>query len=209
MISSLGGPYVNYEEELIKICKRKAQSDIRLDHKGIKEIKNSIKKLAIQNENINQDYMEEIYKISSGLENINNFIKEKVDEEENRSKRIKRDLEIREKRFLKSLISILDNIKYIYDFSIKSENEVLNEAMARLFNIVKKTIINVDILVIDEKETLFDENLHECVGTIWDENRQDYEITEVLKLGYIYKGKVEREAQVVVVKNKEDIKWEE
>ena len=30
-----------------------------------------------------------------------------------------------------------------------------------------------------------------------------------LKFGYIYKGKVERTAQVVVVKNKEDMKWEE
>ncbi|MGG5460274.1 nucleotide exchange factor GrpE [Clostridium sp. B9] len=200
---------MNYEEELMRICQRKEQREVFVENKGIREIKNSIKKLAIQNENINQDYMDEIYKISLGLESINNYIKEKTDEDEKRNKRISRELEIREKRFVKSIISILDNIKYIYDFSLKSNNEVLNEAMLRLFNIVKKTIINVDILIIDGKENFFDENLHECVGTIWDKDRQDYEITEVLKLGYIYKGKVEREAQVVVVKNKEDMKWEE
>lgn len=200
---------MNYEEELMRICQRKEQREVFVENKGIREIKNSIKKLAIQNQNINQDYMDEIYKISLGLESINNYIKEKTDEDEKRNKRISRELEIREKRFVKSIISILDNIKYIYDFSLKSNNEVLNEAMLRLFNIVKKTIINVDILIIDGKENFFDENLHECVGTIWDKDRQDYEITEVLKLGYIYKGKVEREAQVVVVKNKEDMKWEE
>ncbi len=64
-------------------------------------------------------------------------------------------------------------------------------------------------LLIDGKETFFDESLHECVSTVWDTERGDYEINEVLKLGYIYKGKVERTAQVVVVKNKEDIEWEE
>ncbi|HHD2754164.1 TPA: nucleotide exchange factor GrpE, partial [Clostridium perfringens] len=173
--------------------------------KGLKEIKNSIKKIAIQNENINQDYIEEIYRIANSIEGITSYINQKSEEEELRSKRINKELEIREKRFVKSLINIIDNIKYIYDFSLKSNNDMLVEAMNSLFNIVKKIMINVDILIIDGKETFFDESLHECVSTIWDNNREDYEITEVLKLGYIYKGKVERVAQVVVVKNKEDI----
>ncbi len=49
----------------------------------------------------------------------------------------------------------MDNIKYIYDFSQKSNNEVLNEAMNNLLNTVKKAMVNVDILLIDGKETFF------------------------------------------------------
>lgn len=196
---------MNYEEELKSICEEKRYNELFIEDKGLKEIKNSIKKIAIQNENINQDYIEEIYRIGNSLEGITSYIKQKSEEEELRSKKINKELEIREKRFVKSLINVIDNIKYIYDFSLKSDNEMLVEAMSSLFNIVKKIMINVDILLIDGKETFFDESLHECVSTIWDNNRKDYEITEVLKLGYIYKGKVERVAQVVVVKNKEDL----
>ncbi|HHD2767714.1 TPA: nucleotide exchange factor GrpE [Clostridium perfringens] len=196
---------MNYEEELRSICEEKRHKGLFIEDKGLKEIKNSIKKIAIQNENINQDYIEEIYRIANSIEGITSYINQKSEEEELRSKRINKELEIREKRFVKSLINIIDNIKYIYDFSLKSNNDMLVEAMNSLFNIVKKIMINVDILIIDGKETFFDESLHECVSTIWDNNREDYEITEVLKLGYIYKGKVERVAQVVVVKNKEDI----
>lgn len=196
---------MNYEEELRSICEENRHKGLFIEDKGLKDIKNSIKKIAIQNENINQDYIEEIYRIANSLEGITSYINQKSEEEELRSKRINKELEIREKRFVKSLINIIDNIKYIYDFSLKSNNDMLVGAMNSLFNIVKKIMINVDIFIIDGKETFFDESLHECVSTIWDNNREDYEITEVLKLGYIYKGKVERVAQVVVVKNKEDI----
>lgn len=200
---------MNYEEALKDICEEKKYIDLFEEDRGLKEIKNSIKKIVIQNENMNQGYIEEVYKIASSLEGITTYISKKSEEEELRSKRINKELEIREKRLVKSIISIVDNIKYIHDFSQKSNNEVLNEAMNNLLNTVKKAMVNVDILLIDGKETFFDESLHECVSTIWNDERKDYEINEVLKFGYIYKGKVERTAQVVVVKNKEDIEWEE
>lgn len=200
---------MNYEEALKEICEEKKYKDIFVKDKSLKDIKNSIKKIAIQNENINQEYIDEVYKISKRIEGITDYINKKSEEEELRSKRINKELEIREKRLVKSLINIADNIKYIYDFSLKSNNDTLNEAMNNLLNTIKKVMVSVDILLIDGKETFFDESLHECVSTVWDTERGDYEINEVLKLGYIYKGKVERTAQVVVVKNKEDIEWEE
>ncbi|WP_300351146.1 nucleotide exchange factor GrpE [Clostridium sp.] len=196
---------MNYEEELLNICKRKKNTEIFFEEKGVKDLKNYIKRIAIQNENLTQDYMEEIYKISNKIEKISLYMQSKIEDEEIRERRIIKDLEVREKRFVKSLVSILDNIKYIYDFSLKTNNEILSEDMGSLFNIVKKSMVNVDILLIDGMENFFDESLHECVGTIWDNERKDYEIAEVLKVGYIYKGKIERSAQVVVVKNKEDI----
>lgn len=102
---------------------------------------------------MNQGYIEEVYKIASSLEWITTYISKKSEEEELRSKRINKELEIREKRLVKSIISIVDNIKYIYDFSQKSNNEVLNEAMNNLLNTVKRAMVNVDILLIDGKET--------------------------------------------------------
>ncbi len=102
---------------------------------------------------MNQGYIEEVYKIASSLEGITTYISKKSEEEELRSKRINKELEIREKRLVKSIISIVDNIKYIHDFSQKSNNEVLNDAMNNLLNTVKKAMVNVDILLIDGKET--------------------------------------------------------
>ena len=123
---------MNYEEALKDICEEKKYIDLFEEDRGLKEIKNSIKKIAIQNENMNQGYIEEVYKIASSLEGITTYISKKSEEEELRSKRINKELEIREKRLVKSIISIVDNIKYIYDFSKKSNNEVLNEAMNNL-----------------------------------------------------------------------------
>ncbi|MFR5592487.1 MAG: hypothetical protein ACLTK6_04580 [Clostridium perfringens] len=130
---------MNYEEALKDICEEKKYIDLFEEDRGLKEIKNSIKKIAIQNENMNQGYIEEVYKIASSLEWITTYISKKSEEEELRSKRINKELEIREKRLVKSIISIVDNIKYIYDFSQKSNNEVLNEAMNNLLNTVKKS----------------------------------------------------------------------
>ena len=144
---------MNYEEALKDICEEKKYIDLFEEDRGLKEIKNSIKKIAIQNENMNQGYIEEVYKIASSLEGITTYISKKSEEEELRIKRINKELEIREKRLVKSIISIVDNIKYIYDFSQKSNNEVLNEAMNNLLNTVKRAMVNVDILLIDGKET--------------------------------------------------------
>ena len=102
-----------------------------------------------------KDILKRSIKIASSLEGITTYISKKSEEEELRSKRINKELEIREKRLVKSIISIVDNIKYIYDFSQKSSNEVLNEAMNNLLNTVKRAMVNVDILLIDGKETRF------------------------------------------------------
>ena len=102
---------MNYEEALKDICEEKKYIDLFEEDRGLKEIKNSIKKIAIQNENMNQGYIEEVYKIASSLEWITTYISKKSEEEELRSKRINKELEIREKRLVKSIISIVDNIK--------------------------------------------------------------------------------------------------
>ncbi len=92
---------MNYEEALKDICEEKKYIDLFEEDRGLKEIKNSIKKIAIQNENMNQGYIEEVYKIASSLEWITTYISKKSEEEELRSKRINKELEIREKRLVK------------------------------------------------------------------------------------------------------------
>ena len=45
---------MNYEEALKDICEEKKYIDLFEEDRGLKEIKNFIKKIAIQNENMNQ-----------------------------------------------------------------------------------------------------------------------------------------------------------
>ena len=75
---------MNYEEALKDICEEKKYIDLFEEDRGLKEIKNFIKKIAIQNENMNQGYIEEVYKIASSLEGITTYISKKSEEEEKR-----------------------------------------------------------------------------------------------------------------------------
>lgn len=195
---------MNYEEALREICRERKYRDTFFEDREIKSLKNSIKKIGIQNENMKDFSYEEFYKARKEIKDIKSFL-ERNEEWELKFKRTKKELELREKKFVKGIINIVDNIKYIEDFSKRTKDETLKKAMENLLYVSKKNMMNLDILLIEGKESFFDENMHECVSTISNEEKKDYEINDVLSFGYIYKGKVERAAKVIVVKNKEEV----
>lgn len=102
--------------------------------------------------------------------------------------------------FLASMMSLLDLFDEIDRFCYTSEQEVLRQQFKLQRDKVQVILAKVGITRIDytlEKQ-LFDASIHSAVQTVCEHEKEDQEITQVLKSGYIYEQKVIRKAQVIV-----------
>ena len=112
------------------------------------------------------------------------------------SKEIKDNNEIKElkkteKLFLKNIIKILDELERLKEYGDTSGNE-------RNFKAIKKYMLELELLEIPTVGLLFNENYHDCVDIKNDSEKDDFEVLEVLRKGYVYKGKVIRAAEVII-----------
>ena len=119
------------------------------------------------------------------------------------SKEIKDNNEIKElkkteKLFLKNIIRILDELERLKEYGDTSGNEKLSKTLERNFKAIKKYMLELEILEIPTVGLLFNENYHDCVDIKNDSEKDDFEVLEVLRKGYVYKGKVIRAAEVII-----------
>ena len=119
------------------------------------------------------------------------------------SKEIKDNNEIKElkkteKLFLKNIIRILDELERLKEYGDTSGNEKLSKTLERKFKAIKKYMLELELLEIPTVGLLFNENYHDCVDIKNDSEKDDFEVLEVLRKGYVYKGKVIRAAEVII-----------
>ena len=119
------------------------------------------------------------------------------------SKEIKDNNEIKElkkteKLFLKNIIRILDELERLKEYGDTSGNEKLSKTLERNFKAIKKYMLELELLEIPTVGLLFNENYHDCVDIKNDSEKEDFEVLEVLRKGYVYKGKVIRAAEVII-----------
>lgn len=119
------------------------------------------------------------------------------------SKEIKDNNEIKElkkteKLFLKNIIKILDELERLKEYGDTSGNEKLSKTLERNFKAIKKYMLELELLEIPTVGLLFNENYHDCVDIKNDSEKDDFEVLEVLRKGYVYKGKVIRAAEVII-----------
>ena len=119
------------------------------------------------------------------------------------SKEIKDNNEIKElkkteKLFLKNIIKILDELERLKEYGDTSGNEKLSKTLERNFKAIKKYMLELELLEISTVGLLFNENYHDCVDIKNDSEKDDFEVLEVLRKGYVYKGKVIRAAEVII-----------
>lgn len=119
------------------------------------------------------------------------------------SKEIKDNNEIKELRkteklFLKNIIKILDELERLKEYGDTSGNEKLSKTLERNFKAIKKYMLELELLEIPTVGLLFNENYHDCVDIKNDSEKDDFEVLEVLRKGYVYKGKVIRAAEVII-----------
>lgn len=119
------------------------------------------------------------------------------------SKEIKNNNEIKELKktenlFLKNIIRILDELERLKEYGDTSGNEKLSKTLERNFKAIKKYMLELELLEIPTVGLLFNENYHDCVDIKNDSEKDDFEVLEVLRKGYVYKGKVIRAAEVII-----------
>lgn len=119
------------------------------------------------------------------------------------SKEIKDNNEIKELRkteklFLKNIIKILDELERLKEYGDTSGNEKLSKTLERNFKAIKKYMLELELLEIPTVGLLFNENYHDCVDIKNDSEKDDFEVLEVLRKGYVYKEKVIRAAEVII-----------
>lgn len=153
----------------------------------IEELKSIQKKFIMQNvikdEEVIRVYKEKISTLEQ--ENIQNKNEIKV-------------LKHIENNFVKNLIGILDELERLKGYGKLSGNERLIETLERNFKVIKKYLLEMDIQEIPTEEMLFNENYHNCVDVAFDEKKDDFEVIEEIKKGYVYKGKVVRASEVII-----------
>lgn len=142
----------------------------------------------------------EQYKSSNKLDEIIIALEEKEEEEQsNRELKEKiKDKEEEIKVLLRSLISLADLIEDMYVYSKKTENLSLKHQITLQWNNVKNYLAQCGITIIGDEGGIFNSELYKAVEIKYIEEKTDGEVLEVLKSGYIYKGKLLRKAEVIV-----------
>ncbi|CAG7840487.1 molecular chaperone GrpE [Clostridium novyi B str. ATCC 27606] len=149
--------------------------------KKINNIDKASKKNSVSMEMIN----EEIREKNSEILELKNQLKDKLTEEE---------------MFTEKILNILDHIDNVYVFAIKSNNNELANNINSVIKIIKDDLLQIEFEEIPTIGTIFNPQLHECVGTITDCKRKKYEIVDVIKKGYKFKQKIIRTAHVIAIK---------
>ena len=214
------------DEELEKEDNKKEEID-KIDEE-IENIENDIEKIekeGIHDPNINRKkdkinkkdkhIQEELNKLQDQVKELNNKYLKTLAESENYRKRIEeekiRDRKYASQRLLEKLINPID----IFDkaCNMKTDNDVLKN-----FLIGFQMIDNQIHSVLEEEgvkkikiETKFDPRFHDAVEVDWEPDKEEGDILQVLKDGYMYKDRVLVPASVKVNRkpkeeNTEDIK---
>ena len=199
---------INFREELQKCQERIKNEDIVIKEEvNYKNVEDNIEKLRDGFEDV-EDNIEKL-KISN--EEILLFLKDKwwgtIEKQNSEILYLKREIKIlkdRENRFRKALMKILDSIEWINKYLKVFTNDSVENTINTSMKVIKKELSGINISTIGVVGELFDENIHNCIDTIADENREQHEIFEVIRKGYMFKGQVLRIAQVIVVSNEEE-----
>lgn len=146
-----------------------------------------IEKIQKENEEL---YKEKILQIEKENLQLNNKI---------------RTLETEENKFVKKIINIMDEIYRLKYYADNCGNEKLMNTVARNLKSIKKELADIDINIISSVGEEFNEDYHDCIETKEDVLQENMKIVEEIKVGFIYKEKVIRPAEVVVIKNKGEI----
>ena len=121
-----------------------------------------------------------------------------LESSEIKSKNEIKELKKTEKLFLTNIIRILDELERLKEYGDTSGNEKLSKTLERNFKAIKKHMLELELLEIPAVGLLFNENYHDCVDIKNNPEKEDFEVLEVLRKGYVYKGKVIRAAEVII-----------
>ena len=100
-----------------------------------------------------------------------------------------------------NLVVILDHLDNIQRYVQDTKDDNWKKSLSLVQKEVTRKISELDLTEIPAQNQTFSEEVHNCVETVEDPSKEDYDIVEVRKKGYRFHGKLLRAADVVVVKN--------
>lgn len=140
-------------------------------------------------EDINKDINNISIKLKKIESNEENFKKSLINEYKLKNRIIRE----REKKIVGSLINIMDNIEEFL------KEESLNKKKATLINkIIKREFENINLRKTSKVGELYNEEYHMCIGYEKDLDKEEGQILEVIRQGYIYRNNIVRQAEVII-----------
>ena len=74
-----------------------------------------------------------------------------------------------------------------------------------VYRLLDKVLSEQGVTKIESLDQAFDPHWHKVVGTVVDPSKQDGTIVEETKRGYVWQNQILREAEVIVVRNREGV----
>lgn len=153
----------------------------------------------------------EQYKTSSAVDDIldmleeNNEINNQINNERQSDiKELKEqadDINNELKVMLNTVIGMSDIFDYMNNYVLNSNNENLKGQFKLVQEQLVEKLAKASIAVLGTVNGEVDINIHQPIDTRWQEDKQEGIILDVIRKGYIYKGKLLRKAEIIVNKN--------
>ncbi|TCT15998.1 molecular chaperone GrpE [Natranaerovirga pectinivora] len=180
-------------------------------------LQEELKKFKKKSININEQPLNDLYEplmqVENKISNIDKIskkntitmelLREELEGKNSKINSLKRELaneENKGQKFAKKVLIILDQIDSIYRFAIQSQNEALINNLNSVMKIIRKELRELSFEEIPTVGEIFNSELHECIEAVDDNEKNKYEIIDVIKKGYTLNGKVIRTAAVIAVK---------
>ena len=106
--------------------------------------------------------------------------------------------------FFTSLVPVVDRLDSVKRAIDEAGQVAWQRGMALLFEHLRALLGQFDLRPVAEVGTPFDPSVHEAVGARHDSAQEPGAIAEVVQNGWSYRGRLLRQAKVVVIKNQED-----
>ena len=167
--------------------------------------------------------LQELYEMISSIENnmkcINKnskksimsieSLKEELIVNKEQNFKLKRELEekkFQEVKIYKKILILLDQIDLLFGLAKRTENKELLECLVMIRKIIEKEMVEIKLVEIRARGSLFNSEIHKCIGVEESKQYEDNEIISVIKRGYTLDGKVLRPATVIISKKKKEEK---
>ncbi|MHC6180183.1 nucleotide exchange factor GrpE [Clostridium sp. JNZ X4-2] len=141
----------------------------------------------------------EQYKAANGIEEILDILEEKQD--------VFKELKEREKdrnneisTILSLIMNILDIFDYINTFALQGRDKNLQDQFELVKEQLTEKLSQSSITILDRENTKFDVKLHNPVAVKCCREKPEGVILQIVRKGYMYKGKILRKADIVVNK---------
>lgn len=150
----------------------------------------------------------EQYKTSNAIDEVLDMLEESSESSEEKNAIIKglkeqaADWENELKVMINTVTNMSDIFEYMNNYVLNSNNENLKAQFKLVQEQLIEKLAKASITVLGTANGEVDINIHQPIDTRWEEDKPEGVILEVVRKGYMYKGKLFRKAEVIINKSK-------